>query len=113
MKTLYFKATEEEINEVLQPLYLLPIEQGKFLKTAIRSNLNNVLIEHRVYLVKNVDSIGLMSDILIEDKHYSDLSDEEFINLAKEDGTVYSLNGFMEAFNLVGINSSTDVIRII
>jgi hypothetical protein len=45
MKTLTFKGTEEQIEEVLQPLSLLSIKEAVFLKTAIRSNLNNLLID--------------------------------------------------------------------
>lgn len=70
-------------------------------------------VKTRVYVVNNIDSIGLMSDILTDNKHYSDLTDEEFMMLAKEDGRVYTLQGFQEAFNLEEVNSAIDVIRFI
>lgn len=60
--------------------------------------------ETRVYVL-NVDNL--------EDKHYSELTDDEFQSLAQEEGRVYTLNDFQEAFNLEEINSSIDVIRII
>lgn len=49
----------------------------------------------------------------LEDKHHSELTDDEFQSLAEEEGRVYTLNGFQEAFNLEEIDSSIDVIRII
>lgn len=107
MNTLTFKATEEEINEVLQPLSLLPIEQGKFLKTAIISNLNNVLVEIKVYLI-DLHLIDLSTI-------HSNLSNDEFIDIAEEQGTVYSLNGFNDAYNTNQLDSLIvhSVIRII
>jgi hypothetical protein len=45
--------------------------------------------------------------------YYAILSDDEFIKLAKEQGRVYTIQGFQEAFNLEAINSSIDVIRFI
>ena len=69
-------------------------------------------VETRVYVVENVDSIGLMSDILGE-KLYSELTDEEFMDLAEEEGRVYSLQGFQEAFNSEDVNTAIDVIRFI
>lgn len=60
--------------------------------------------ETRVYVLE-VDELG--------DKHHSELTDDEFMSLAEEQGRVYSINGFQEAFNLEEINSSIDIIRII
>jgi hypothetical protein len=70
-------------------------------------------VEIRAYVVENVDSIGLMSDTLSKDKHYSELTDEEFMTVAEEDGRVYTLDGFQEAFNLEEINSAIDIVRLI
>lgn len=42
-----------------------------------------------------------------------ELSDEDFIEIAEEQGLVYTLNGFTQAFNNENINSSTDIIRFI
>jgi hypothetical protein len=41
------------------------------------------------------------------------LSDEEFMNVAECNGTVYTLQGFQHAFNNDLINSSEEFIRII
>ena len=41
------------------------------------------------------------------------LSDEEFMNVAEHNGTVYTLQGFQYAFNNDLINSSEEFIRII
>ena len=110
---LTLQGTENQIDEVLRPLGLLPSDSARFLKTAIRSNINSLLVETRVYLVTNIDSIGLMSDILNGDKHHSELTDDEFMTLAEEDGGVYTLQGFQEAFNNGDVSSVADVIRVI
>ena len=41
------------------------------------------------------------------------LSDEEFMNVSEDNGTVYTLKGFQHAFNNDLINSSEEFIRII
>ena len=41
------------------------------------------------------------------------LSNEEFMNVAEDNGTVYTLQGFQNAFNNDEINSSEEFIRII
>lgn len=41
------------------------------------------------------------------------LSDQEFMNVAEDNGTVYTLQGFQHAFNNDEINSSEEFIRII
>lgn len=108
MSTLTFKATEEQINEVLQPLSFIlhNSQQSKFLKTAIRSNLNNLLFETRVYIV-NVDNYEF-------DTNPIEWDNEKFISEAEIQGTVYSLQGFADNFNSSeSISSFTDVIRII
>lgn len=40
-------------------------------------------------------------------------SDEEFMTEAERQGTVYTLEGFVKAFNLKDINTNHDTIRII
>lgn len=109
MNTLTFKATEEQINEVLQPLSFIlhNSQQSKFIKTAIRSNLNNLLVETRVYLI-DLHLIDLSTI-------HSNLSNDEFIDIAEEQGTVYSLNGFNDAYNTNQLDSLIvhSVIRII
>lgn len=60
----------------------------------------------KVYLI-NVDDFQSCIDPL-------DLSYEDFMTEAERQGTVYSLEGFVNSFNNGdNINSSTDVIRII
>lgn len=59
----------------------------------------------KVYVV-NVDNIP-------EGKTYKDLTDEEFMNYAEFEGTVYSLRGFENAINQDDFDSVNSVIRII
>jgi hypothetical protein len=60
-------------------------------------------VETRVYVV----------DSNFSDCFANELPDNEFIELAEEQGRVYTLDVFQEAFNLAEINSSIDVIRFI
>ena len=60
-------------------------------------------VETRVYVLE-------ISDSEISE---TSLSDDEFQTLAEEQGRVYTLQGFQEAFNLEEINSAIDVIRFI
>lgn len=43
----------------------------------------------------------------------NDLSDDEFTELAEEQGRVYTLEYFQEAFNSQQINSASDIVRFI
>jgi hypothetical protein len=61
-------------------------------------------VETRVYVL-DIDSLNSNSA--------DELSDDEFQTLAEEEGRVYTLQGFQEAFNFTEINSSIDVIRFI
>lgn len=49
---------------------------------------------------------------ILDNKHHTEISDEEFIELAEEEGNVYSLKGFEQAFNRENI-SDQDIIRIL
>jgi|TARA_R110002051_G_scaffold222223_3_gene285848 hypothetical protein len=64
-------------------------------------------MEQKVYII----------DVSFDDFEIPDLkgsgSLEEFMDIAEEQGTVYSINGFTKAFNEGRINSNTDIIRII
>lgn len=60
--------------------------------------------EIRVYVIES-ETTG--------EKHYTELNNEEFIDIAEEEGRVYTLKGFQEAFNLEEINSAIDIIRFI
>lgn len=57
----------------------------------------------KVYLI-DVDKTG---------KNVMGFSDEQFMDEAEEQGTVYSLVGFQNAFNGQAVNTSTDCIRIL
>ena len=61
--------------------------------------------EIRVYLID--------TDLLLADINYSELTDEEFMEEAEEQGGVYSLQGFQNAFNYSDINANAEVIRFI
>ena len=63
--------------------------------------------EVKVYLI-NLDDCRVkdMDNIL-------ELTDEEFMFEAEEQGKVYSLKGFQKAFNLEEVNITTDQMRII
>jgi len=69
------------------------------LETAVNS-------ETRVYVVDTEDD--RMNDV-----YWEELTDEEFMFEAEEQGKVYTLDGFAKAFNFEEINSSTDAIRFI
>ena len=63
--------------------------------------------EKRVYLID-------IHDIRVRDIDYiNELTDEEFVFEAEEQGKVYSLKGFEKAFNLEQVNTLTDQMRII
>ena len=60
-------------------------------------------VEIRVYVI----------DQNVSDVYANSKTDEEFMEIAEEQGRVYTLEGFQEAFNLEEINSAIDVIRFI
>lgn len=62
--------------------------------------------ETRVYVVD-------LGDARVDDVDVQGLTNEEFQFEAEEQGRVYTLDGFSEAFNSEDINSNTDVIRFI
>lgn len=59
-------------------------------------------VEPRVYVLDASD-----------ERYEPTMTDANFMDLAEEDGRVYSLDGFKDAFNEEEINSAIDVIRII
>jgi len=69
------------------------------LETAVNS-------ETRVYVVDTEDE-------RMDDVYWEELTDEEFMFEAEEQGMVFTLEGFAKAFNVEEINSSTDAIRFI
>ena len=73
------------------------------------TDLENVInMELRVFLI-NYDKNSIMFD------NIKNPSDEEFMDEAELQGTVFTLEGFVEHFNMSysEINQETDVIRII
>lgn len=57
----------------------------------------------------------IIRDYEIKDDKFSapSATDQEFINEAERQGTVYSQEGFQEAFNNQDINTASDFLRII
>ena len=62
--------------------------------------------ETRVYVVDTEDE-------RMDDVYWEELTDEEFMFEAEEQGKVYTLDGFAKAFNSEEVNTSTDAIRFI
>lgn len=93
MKTITLQGTQEQINN----LFLKSLD---FDTDRLPSK-----VETRVYVLEvNSDELYF---------NFDTISDEEFQNLAEENGRVYTLKGFQDAFNSEEINSSIDVIRFI
>jgi hypothetical protein len=91
MKTIQFTGTENNIENL-------------HLALGISDNYMPQQSETRAYVLDthNVDK-----------QNWSKLSDEEFMTLVKEDGNIYTLEEFQDAFNNTDINSEIDVIRFI
>jgi len=94
MKTITLQGTENQFKNLteLQSSY----DEGRL----------PILVETRVYVLDTAD-FGEQT------KHHSDLTNDEFQTLAEEQGRVYTLGGFQEAFNSEEINSTIDIIRVI
>lgn len=93
MKTIQFTGTQDKIDNL-------------HLALGISDNDMPQQSETRVYVLDTAD----FGD---QTKHYSELTDDEFQTLVEEQGRVYTLGGFQEAFNFEEINSAIDVIRFI
>ena len=91
MKTIQFTGTENKIDNL-------------HLALGISDNDMPQQSETRVYVIDTFN---------VRERNWNDLTDEEFINLAEEDGNIYTLQGFQEAFNSQDINTEIDVIRFI
>lgn len=61
-------------------------------------------METRVYVIDSFNVSG---------RDWDDLTNDEFISLAEEEGNIYSLEGFQEAFNSQDVSTESDVIRFI
>ena len=105
MKLLQFTATEQQVDEVLQPLALLSKSDAVFMRVAIKSNLNYLLREMRVYVV---DAINYDFDTLPDT-----WKEEVFMSEAEIQGTVYTLEGFQHAHNNSEIDLADCYIRFI
>jgi hypothetical protein len=90
MKTIQFTGVEHKIENL-------------HLALGISDNDMPQQSETRVYVV----------DTRASDCFSNDLKDDEFMTLSEEQGRVYTLQGFQEAFNLEEINSDIDLIRFI
>ena len=91
MKTIQFTGTQDKIDNL-------------HLALGISDNDMPQQSETRVYVIDTFN---------VRERNWNDLTDEEFINLAEEDGNIYTLQGFQEAFNSQDINTEIDVIRFI
>jgi len=102
---MQFTGNETQIDNVLQPLSLLRISEIAFMKTAIRSNLNNLLTETRVYAV---DSFNYEFD-----SNPKDWEESKFISEAEIQGNVFSLAEFQNQVNSGDFNIENSQIRFI
>ena len=91
METIQFTGTQDKIENL-------------HLALGISDNDMPQQSETRVYVIDTFN---------VRERNWNDLTDEEFINLAEEDGNIYTLQGFQEAFNSQDINTEIDVIRFI
>ena len=91
MKTIQFTGTQDKIENL-------------HLALGISDNDIPQQSETRVYVIDTFN---------VKERNWNDLTNEEFMNLAEEDGNVYTLQGFQEAFNSQDINTEIDVIRFI
>lgn len=89
MKTIQFTGTVGQLDDLTQNL------TDEYL---------DLMSETRVYVIDTFNVRG---------RNWNDLTDEEFITLAEQDGNIYTLEGFQEAFNVQDINTEIDVIRFI
>ena len=85
--------------------------EGEFQKFENLTQATSKFDEDR--LPYEVETRAYVVDTNFSDCFANDLSDDEFIELAEEQGRVYTIQGFQEAFNLQEINSSIDTIRFI
>lgn len=90
MKTIQLTGTQEQF------INLTELQQST-------DNSLPALSETRVYVV----------DLNNNDFDGDNTTDEEFMKMAENDGRVYTIDGFQQAFNFEEINSSIDVIRFI
>lgn len=66
----------------------------------------SIEFETRVYVINT-------NDERVDDVDVQELTNDEFMFEAEEQGRVYTLDGFTKAFNSEEVNTATDVIRFI
>ena len=94
MKTITFQGTESQMINLQNAI-------------GISDNDMPQQVETRVYVIEAQQSLTF------DEKVYTQLTDEEFMTIAEENGTVYSIQVFQDAFNVGDVNSLIDVIRFI
>lgn len=93
MKTIQFTGTEKHVEAI-----------KKFHENTWNKTDTLQQSETRVYVIDTFN---------IGERNWKSLTDEEFITLAEEEGNIYTLEGFQEAFNSQDINTEIDVVRFI
>lgn len=93
MKTLTLQGTQKQFEKLYRSITLDDKDR----------NLIPQEVETRAYVL----------DTFNVNKEWAKLSDEEFITLVEEEGNIYTLNGFQEAFNNAEVNSEIDIVRFI
>ena len=96
-RVVHAKTEEEAITK---------IENGDFDENDVFSDkvlpMEELKTELRVYVVEADNK-----------KYEPTMNDEEFIGLSEEEGRIYTVDGFQEAFNLEDVNSRIDIVRFI
>lgn len=96
MKTLTLQGTQKQFEKLYR-------------STTLEDKDNKLIpyeVETRAYVLDT-------ADFREKSEHWSDIKDHEFQLLAEEQGRVYTLQGFQDAFNSEEINSAIDIIRFI
>lgn len=91
MKTIQFTGTEKHVEAI-----------KNFHKNTWNKTDTLQQSETRVYVLDSQDFINDLPH-----------SEEEFMTLAEENGRVYTIQGFQDAFNAEEINSAIDVVKFI
>lgn len=94
MKTVVLQGTDSQFKNLTE------LQQST-------DNSLPILVETRVYVIEAQQSLTF------DEKVYTHLTDEEFMTIAEENGTVYSIQVFQDTFNEGDVNSLIDVIRFI
>lgn len=89
----------------------LSYSELSFLGESIKSFIKNPIVKNSGCIEKRVYLINM--DLVENDFLFYSATDEQIKNIAEEQGTVYSLNGFKNVFNNDEINFFNSFIRII